>query len=52
MRCILEEQIELTRQELNAIALEKGISSKETIEVSEELDCLLNALQTIDELPG
>lgn len=50
MRCILEEQIELTRQELNAIALDKGISSKETIEVSGELDRLLNALQRIDVL--
>lgn len=42
----LLRKLELTREKMIQAALEKGVSHKETIELSEELDRLLNEYET------
>ncbi|MFJ8066517.1 aspartyl-phosphate phosphatase Spo0E family protein [Psychrobacillus sp. NPDC096426] len=39
---LLLKKVELTREKMIQVALEKGVSDKETIELSKELDRLLN----------
>ncbi|SER61751.1 aspartyl-phosphate phosphatase Spo0E family protein [Psychrobacillus sp. OK032] len=43
-------KVELTREKMIKAALEKGVSHKETIELSEELDRLLNEYEIEEKL--
>ncbi|MCM3742661.1 aspartyl-phosphate phosphatase Spo0E family protein [Sporosarcina luteola] len=52
MKHILEVQIETTRKELITIAGEKGLSSMETLLISEMLDRLINEYNSLEEMPG
>ncbi|TQR11660.1 aspartyl-phosphate phosphatase Spo0E family protein [Psychrobacillus soli] len=49
METILKK-VELTREKMIQAALEKGVSHKETIQLSEELDRLLNEYETKEKL--
>ena len=42
----LLKELELTREKMIQVALEKGVSHKETISLSKELDRLLNEYDT------
>ena len=47
---VLLKKVELTREKMIQVALEKGVSHKETIELSKELDRLLNEYETEEKL--
>lgn len=51
MKHILEAQIELTRKELITVAGRKGLSSLETLLISEMLDRLINEYNSLEEMP-
>ncbi|SFJ90737.1 stage 0 sporulation regulatory protein [Halobacillus dabanensis] len=38
-------EVEILREKMTRIALEKGLSSAESVKISQELDALLNELQ-------
>lgn len=42
MEWSLEEKIELMREEMIEVAVEKGLTADETIWFSRKLDCLIN----------
>lgn len=42
MEWSLEEKIELMREEMIEVAVEKGLTAEETIGLSRKLDCLIN----------
>lgn len=52
MKQKLEAEIESTRKELIIIAGKKGLSSIETLKISELLDRLINEYNSRDGLPG
>lgn len=52
MKHLLEAQIETTRKELITIAGIKGLSSIETLLISEMLDRLINEYNSLEEMPG
>lgn len=52
MKQILEAEIELTRKELIIIVGKKGLSSMETLRISEMLDRLINKYNSLEEMPG
>lgn len=52
MKHILEAEIESTRKELITVAGNKGLSSMETLIISEALDRLINEYNSLEEMPG
>ena len=52
MKQILEAEIESTRKELITVAGKKGLSSMETLLISEVLDRLINKYNSLEEMPG
>lgn len=52
MKQILEAEIESTRKELITVAGNKGLSSIETLIISEALDRLINEYNSLEEMPG
>lgn len=52
MKHILEAEIESTRKELIIVAGNKGLSSMETLIISEALDRLINEYNSLEEMPG
>ncbi|WP_339249391.1 aspartyl-phosphate phosphatase Spo0E family protein [Sporosarcina sp. FSL W8-0480] len=48
MKQILEEQVESKRTELIVMARQKGLSSIDTLKISEELDCLINQYNSLE----
>ena len=48
----LEAEIESTRKELIKTAGERGLSSMETLTISELLDCLINEYNSLEGMPG
>ncbi|MGG0667209.1 aspartyl-phosphate phosphatase Spo0E family protein [Sporosarcina koreensis] len=52
MKQILEAEIESTRKELITVAGNKGLSSMETLIISEALDRLINEYNSLEEMPG
>lgn len=51
MKQILEVEIESTRKELITVAGQKGLSSMETLKISEVLDRLINEYNSLEEMP-
>lgn len=51
MKQILEAEIESTRMELITVAGQKGLSSMETLVISEVLDYLINEYNSYVEIP-
>lgn len=51
MKHILEVEIESTRKDLITIAGRKGLSSLETLKISEVLDRLINEYNSLEEIP-
>ncbi|MGV2619849.1 UNVERIFIED_CONTAM: aspartyl-phosphate phosphatase Spo0E family protein [Halobacillus marinus] len=39
-------RVEILRKEMTKVAMEKGLSSKESVKLSQELDTLLNEIQS------
>ncbi|MCM3710111.1 aspartyl-phosphate phosphatase Spo0E family protein [Sporosarcina luteola] len=52
MKHLLEAQIETTRKELITVAGKEGLSSIETLLISEMLDRLINEYNSLEEMPG
>lgn len=48
MKQKLEEKIEQKRKELIITARQTGFTSKDTLKLSEELDCLINGYNSLE----